>query len=73
MFPRKLTMCTVPSNQEYPDQISTNGEITEEQLRRHINKLSLYKATGTDEILNIVIKKCTDSIIPYLIQIYHAV
>ena len=34
---------------------------------------SPYKATGLDEILNMVIKKCINLIIPYLLQIYRVI
>jgi hypothetical protein len=73
MFPKKLKTSFTPTNQQYMDQLSLNGGITQEQLRWHLNKLSPYKATRTDEIPSIVLKKCTDLITPYLLQIYRAV
>jgi hypothetical protein len=72
MFPGKPENYMAPGNKSYPDQLPMHREITEEQIRRHIDKLSPYKATGTDEIPNKVLKKCTDFLIPYLLQIFRA-
>jgi len=73
MFPGKLDQCSVPSNQAYPDRIPIRGEIMQAQIRCHINNLSPYKSTGTDEIPNIILRKCIDTILPFLIQIYDTV
>jgi hypothetical protein len=70
MFPGKPSTCSVPHNHEYPNQIPMRGEITQEQIRHHINKLSPYKATVTDEIPNVILIECADEILPFLTQIY---
>jgi hypothetical protein len=69
MFPGKPETSSVPRNRDYLYQLPASSEITEEQIKCHINKLSPYKATGMDKIQNVVINKCTDISIPYLIQI----
>ena len=38
-----------------------------------ISRLQPYKAPGEDDILNIVLKQTAELIVPYLIQIFHAV
>jgi hypothetical protein len=73
MFQGKLETSSIPRNRDYLNQLLVCSKITEEQIKRHINKLSPYKATGTDKILNIVIKKCADILTSYLIQIYRVV
>src|ERR1700678_1140175 len=65
----------IPDNYEmfeYPDPLPDPARITAGQIRRHIAKLSPYKATGPDGIPNIVLQKCVDVIISRLIRIYRA-
>jgi hypothetical protein len=73
MFPKKPPSSLTPSNQNYTGQLPTRGEITQDKIQRHLNRLSPYKATRTDEIPNAILKNCADAIIPYLLQIYRAV
>jgi hypothetical protein len=70
MFPGKPENYAIQGNRNYPEQLPMRGEITHKQIKRHLDKLSPYKATGTNEIPNIVLKKCTDILLPYLIQIF---
>jgi len=72
MFPGKPTACHVP-NGTYVDQLPDPLRVMERQIWRHLDSLSPYKAPGTDEIPNIVLKRCADILIPYLLQIFQAV
>ena len=72
MFPAKLPGLLAPENYRYPAPLTPSGTITEDQICRHINKLSPYKAMGTDNIPNVVLKESADVILPYLKQIFRA-
>ena len=72
MFLAKLPGLLPLSNYRYPAPLPLAGNITESQIRRHIDKLSPYKVTGTDNIPNVVLKECTDIILPFLKQIFCA-
>jgi hypothetical protein len=73
MFPGKPRAGINPGNPEYDNQLQNWGNIMPTQICRNIDKLSPHKATGTDKIPNIVLKKCAGTIIPFLTQIYRAV
>src|SRR5882672_1606290 len=73
MFPRKLVGEVAPCQYDYPSSLLRGGEIMSSQVSWHIMKLSPYKAAGPDEIPNIVLKKCVDSLTPYLLQIFRSV
>ena len=72
MFLAKLPGLLPPANYRYPAPLPLAGNITKSQIHRHIDKLSPYKATGTDNIPNVVLKECADIILPFLKQIFHA-
>ena len=67
--PESVTLLEEPCDEPLPNPWA----ITESQIRSHISRLSLYKASGPDGIPNIVLKKCTKLILPYLLQIFQAV
>ena len=48
-------------------------QISEEQVRRHIAKLSPYKVHGPDNIPNIVLQKCVDILASRLTCIFRAI
>ena len=48
------------------------GDILEAQIHRHLAKLSPHKATESNKIPNVVFKECTDTLMPYLLHIFHA-
>ena len=73
MFPAKPPGLLAPENYRYPAPLTPSGTITEDQIRRHIDKLSPYKATGTDNIPNVILKESADVILPYLKQIFRAI
>ena len=73
MFPSKPVEQLVPANYNYPAPLPLGGRISENQIKRHIAKLSPHKATGTDKVPNIVLKECADLVLPYLLQVFRAV
>ena len=72
MFPGKLASCSVPASYNYPAPLPLRGRISEGQVCRHLANLSPHKATGMDGIPNVVLKECTDILVPYLVHIFRA-
>jgi len=60
MFPRKPQVSHVPPQFAYSPSFPIWGEITPRQIGCHITRLSPYKATGTDDIPNIVLIQSAD-------------
>ena len=58
---------------DYPAPLPNPPQISDEQVQRHIAKLSPYKAHGPDGIPNIVLQKCTDIITGRLTTIFRAI
>jgi len=58
-FPPKPVTSTVPANYDYPEPLPNPPEITIEQIRDQIKQLSSYKASGPDNIPNIVLQKAS--------------
>lgn len=73
MFPKPPDNASVPADFVYPESVPSSGEITEEQLRRNISKLSPFKACGTDGIPNVVLKKVFPVIKDYILYLFRAV
>ena len=73
MFPAHPTACSIPDDYSYPPQLQAPASISAEQVRRHLGGLSPHKAPGPDGIPNVVLKTCTDILIPYLVPIFRAV
>ena len=71
MFPIRPSGCTVRELEE-DNQLPSPCGITEEQIQRHLARLSPFKAPRADKIPNIVLKKSAKLIIPYLLQIFRA-
>ena len=66
----------LPVEQEqinYPEPLPDPPQITEDQIRRHIARLSPYKAHGPDGIPNVVLQRCVDTLTPRLITIFRAI
>jgi ribonuclease HI/endonuclease/exonuclease/phosphatase family metal-dependent hydrolase len=57
----------------YPEPLPDPSPITEEQVQRHIAKLSPYKAHGPDGIPNVVLQRCVDILSTRLTRIFRAV
>ena len=73
MFPREPQVSHVPPQFAYSPSFPIWGEITPRQIGCHITRLSPYKATGTDDIPNIVLIQSADLLMPYLLQIYRVI
>jgi len=72
-FPPPPPTSTVPQDFDYPDPITPFSPITNEQIERAITKTSSYKAPGPDGICNIVFKRSTEILTPYLKHLFNAV
>jgi len=72
-FLPKPATSTVPANYDYPEPLPNPPEITIEQIHNQIKQLSSYKASGPDNIPNIVLQKSIDIIEEHLLQIYRAI
>lgn len=72
-FPKKPEVSSVPPCYTYPPPLAPPEPITKDQVRRHISRLSPFKAPGPDGIPNIVLQKAVDHIIEYLVHIYRAI
>ena len=72
-FPPKPAISTVPQDYSYSPPLPSPPQVTEEQIRAHITKLSPYKAPGPDQIPNIVLQKTVNHIVPYLLPIYRSI
>ena len=72
-FPPKPDASSVPERYQYPCPLPSPPAITNEQVRRHVLSLSPYKASGPDNIPNVVLQKALDHIEDYLGSIYRAI
>jgi len=72
-FPPPPPRSTVPEGFVYPEPLPDPPQITKAQIERQICRLSPYKAYGLDEIANVVLQKCLDLLIAYLLFIFRAV
>ncbi|OJA18938.1 hypothetical protein AZE42_13572, partial [Rhizopogon vesiculosus] len=70
-FPPPPVSDSVPADFEYPDPVAPHMPISSDQIIRAISRLSNYKAPGPDGISNIVFKRCTDSLVPYLVHLFN--
>jgi len=72
-FPPPPPTSTVPEGFAYPEPLPNPPQITKMQVERQICRLSPYKAYGPDEIANVVLQRCLDLIVFYLLFIFRAV
>jgi hypothetical protein len=72
-FPPPPATSTVPQGFNYPDPVMPFAPITEEQIERAIANTSSYKAHGPDGICNIVFKRASSILTPYLTFLFNAV
>lgn len=72
-FPPPPLTSSIPVDFIYPPPLPSPGQITKEQIERHVRRLSPYKAYGPDEISNIALQMCLDIITDYLLYIYRAI
>jgi len=71
LFPPPPPQSAVPLDFTYPEPAAPWTDITEEQLRKLITKLSPYKAPGPDGVANIVFQRCP-VLQPYLLFLFNA-
>ena len=67
-FPKPPQTSSVPVEYDYPDPLPDPPPITPEQIEAQIRRLSPYKASGPDEIPNIILQKSYDLIADYLLH-----
>ena len=72
-FPKPLLNSSVPVDYDYLEPLPDPPPVTREQIRMYIQHLSLYKASGPDEIPNIVLQKAYPLIADYLLYIFQAI
>jgi hypothetical protein len=72
-FPPKPAESSVPNNHDYPPPLPPPPPISIDQVRRHVLRLSPYKATGPDEIPNIALQKTLDIIEDHLLCLFRAI
>jgi len=71
LFPPPPSRSAVPPDFEYPEPATPWSDITGEQLRKTIVKLSPYKAPSPDGVANIVFQHCP-VLQPYLLSLFNA-
>ena len=69
-FPSKPAESLVPEDFNYPEPLPSPDTITKEQITRHIKALSPYKASGPDDIPNIILQESAEIIVDYLDHIF---
>ena len=72
-FPLKPAESSVPVEFNYPEPLPPPDTITKEQIIRHIKALSPHKASGPDEIPNIVLQETVKIIVEYLDHVFRAI
>jgi exonuclease III len=72
-FPKKPDQSRVPENYDYPEPLPPPPPVTLEQIERHVKRLSPFKASGPDEIPNVVLQKCFGHISEYLLYLFRGV
>ena len=72
-FPPKPAESSVPAEFNYPEPLPPPDTITKEQIIRHIKALSPYKASGPDQIPNIVLQETAEIIVVYLDHVFRAI
>lgn len=72
-FPKKPDQSRVPENYDYLEPLPPPPPITLEQVERQIKRLSPFKASGPDEIPNVVLQKCFGHISEYLVYLFRGV
>lgn len=72
-FPPPPPASSIPEDYAYPEPITPFTPISREQIERTIANTSSYKAPGPDGICNIVFKRATSALTPYLYHLFNAV
>jgi len=72
-FPEKPECSRVPENYNYPEPLPSPPPITPEQIEHQIRRLSPYKVSSPDEIPNMVLQKCLEHLLEYLLHLFRGV
>ncbi|CAA7270496.1 unnamed protein product [Cyclocybe aegerita] len=72
-FPPPPAESSVPEDYDYPELLPDPPDITEDQIRQNILKLSPYKVPGPDGIPNIVLQKSYDKIAKHLPHLFQGI
>ena len=72
-FPPLPTVSSVPHGFNYPSTIEPFSPFTEEEVHKAIASTASFKAPGPDGICNIVFKRCSEQLTPYLTHLFNAV
>jgi len=72
-FPKKPDQSRVPKNYEYPEPLLPPPPVTPEQIICQIKRLSPYKVSGPDEIPNVVLQKCLEQLLDYLVHLFRGI
>jgi hypothetical protein len=72
-FPKPPQNSSVPAEYNYPKPLPASPLITYSQIEIYIQCLSPYKASGPDEIPNIMLQKAFLLITDYLLHIFQAI
>ena len=71
-FPPPPIVPIVPTS-VYPKPLEAHGTFTHNEIQTVIQKLKPYKAPGVNEIQNIVLQKCVNSLIDHLFYLFKAI
>ncbi|KAF7354515.1 RNA-directed DNA polymerase from transposon X-element [Mycena venus] len=71
-FPPKMEQSSVPANPVYPPPKWEWKPVTDEVIRRAIDKMQPYKATFPGSEPNCVFKQCTNLLLPFLGPIFRS-
>jgi len=72
-FPRKPDLSRMPENYNYPKPLPPPTPITQQQIVQQIKRLSPYKASGPDEIPNMVLQKCLEQLLDHLMHLFRSI
>ena len=72
-FPPPPTFSRIPPNADYPPPLKGVWFFSRACIQQVIGSLSPYKAPGPDQIPNVVLMKCCDTIIDHLFYVFRAV
>ena len=72
-FPKKPDHSRVPKDYEYPEPLPPPPPVMPEQITCQIRRLSLFKASGPDEIPNVILQKCLEQLLDYLVYLFRGI
>ena len=69
-FPKKPDQSRVAEDYEYPEPLPPPPPVTLEQITCQIRRLSPFKASGPNEIPNVILQKCLEQLLDYLVYLF---